>query len=109
MTFAYPLGSDRLVSDDNTAALDQYARGWGRGDTSIIYPVLDRSYTFTMTGMDEPVKLDNFKQFFVQFRKEVEAGGGPGIESDVFMKFTNVIRRQVKCGTKIMQGLTILY
>ena len=84
-----------MASDHNTVALDQYARGWGMGDSSIIYPVLDMSYTFTMTGMVEPVKQDNFKQFFVQFRKEVEAGGGPGVESAVFMKFTNVIRRQV--------------
>eukprot|EP00091_Calanus_sinicus_P003470 TRINITY_DN13638_c0_g2_i2.p1 TRINITY_DN13638_c0_g2~~TRINITY_DN13638_c0_g2_i2.p1 ORF type:complete len:132 (-),score=58.80 TRINITY_DN13638_c0_g2_i2:90-458(-) len=84
-----------MATEPNTAALDQYARGWGRGDTSIIYPSLDTSFTFIMTGMEEPVKLDKFQQFFVQFRKDVEAGGGPGVESDVFMKFTNVIRRQV--------------
>ena len=53
-----------MSSEQNTIALDQYALGWGKGDPSLVCSVLDQSYTFTMTGMDQPVKLDNFVQFF---------------------------------------------
>ena len=65
------------------------------GDLSIIYPVLDKSYTFAMTGMEEPVTRDKFRKFLKQFRKDAEAEGGPGVESEDFNKFTNVIRRKV--------------
>ena len=82
-----------MARDPNTAALYKYAKGWGGGKLSIIYPVLDKS--FSLTGLEEPIKLDNFKNFVVQFRKNAEAAGGPGVESDDFMKFTNVIRRKV--------------
>jgi hypothetical protein len=92
MTINYPPGEK---TDTDTAALDKYAKGWGKGDLSIIYPVLDKSYTFAMTGMEKPVTLGKFKKFFKQFRKDAEAGGGPALESDHFMKFTNVIRRKV--------------
>ena len=83
-------------SDPNTEALDKYAKGWSRGDINIIYPVLENSYTFNMPGMEAPVKLQDFKQFFVQFRTDIAAGGGPALDSDVFMKFKTVIRRQVR-------------
>ena len=54
----------------NTEALDRYAKGWSRGDINIIYPILENSYTFNMPGMEEPVKLQDFKHFFVQFIME---------------------------------------
>ena len=82
--------------DPNIAALDLYAKGWARGDMNTIYPVLDKSYTFAMSGMEEPVKLENLKQFFSQFRSDVATGGGPATDSDTFMRFTNIIRRQVR-------------
>ena len=63
-----------MASDSNTAALDMYARGWSRGDGNILYFVLDKSFTFIMTGMEQAVKQENFQQFFAQFRKDVEAG-----------------------------------
>merc|ERR1712123_481285 len=47
-----------------------------------------------LTGMEEPVKRENFRQFFAQFRLDAAAGGGPAIESEEFMMFTNVIRTQ---------------
>ena len=48
-----------------------------------------------MTGMEEPVTRDKFRNFLKQFRKDAEAGGGPGVESEDFKKFTNVFRRKV--------------
>ena len=83
-----------MSSDQNTLALDQYALGWNKGDPLQILPVLDKAYTLTMSGMDDPIKLDNFVQFFIEFRKDAEAAGGPEAGSDAFMKFKNIIRRQ---------------
>ena len=45
--------------------------------------------------MKEPVKLNQFKKFFVQFRKDAAAAGGPAVGSNKFMMFQNVIRRKV--------------
>jgi hypothetical protein len=70
-----------MASDDNTAAPEQYARGWGMGD--------------------------NFKQFVLQFRKEVETRGGLGVESDVFRKFNTFIFRLVQYLSK-QQNLKFL-
>ena len=66
------------------------------GDLNIVYPVLGHSYTFHLKGMKEPVKLNQFKKFFVQFRKDAAAAGGPAVGSNKFMMFQNVIRRKVK-------------
>ena len=109
MTDDYNPGSNRMDwdiasgdSDPNTEALDQYAKGWEKGDSSIIYQVLDMSYIFTSRVQKGPgipnyyrVTRDGFKQFLVDLRKAVAEKGGPAIESDDFMKFTNVIRRKV--------------
>ena len=83
------------INDPNTQALDLYAKGWSRGDVNMIYPILENTYTLDMKGMEKPVNLQDMKQFFLQFRTDVAAAGGPGLDSDVFMKFKNVIRRPV--------------
>eukprot|EP00092_Neocalanus_flemingeri_P096001 GFUD01122183.1.p1 GENE.GFUD01122183.1~~GFUD01122183.1.p1 ORF type:complete len:119 (+),score=42.57 GFUD01122183.1:108-464(+) len=79
----------------NNDALDSYSLGWARGDSSIIYKIADDSYTFSGLPNMEPVDKLNFKMFWVNFRSNVEDGGGPKATSSEFMKFKNVIRREV--------------
>ena len=65
------------TSDPNTALTENY---WIMNTEA-----LDRyAYTFNMPGMEAPVKLQDFKQFFVQFRTDIAAGGGPALDSDVY-------------------------
>ena len=103
MTNQYPSGGNsqflgltdpNSLTDPNKLALDQYATGWEKVDSNIVYPVIGNTYTFTITGED-PVPRDQFKQYVVTLRKEVVEGGGPAVESDDFMRFTKVNRKQV--------------
>ena len=93
-----------MGNDPNTLALDQYARGWEMGNSSIIYPVLLRTFKFTLrdeqfNDLIRPVTRDVLKDFMDILRKKVEEHGGPST-SDRFMKFTHVNRTKV---TKIIQ------
>ena len=81
--------------DKNQESLDTYSSGWSRGDCSIILSGVEDSYTFSGLPNMEPVDKMNFKMFWVNFRSNVEDGGGPKSVSSDFMKFKNVIRRQV--------------
>ena len=79
-------------------ALDRYMRAWSRGNLTIMETVLDQSFTFTMTGQGEPIIImrNGFTNFFKQFMKTIEDGGGPTVTyTSPLMTFTNVIRRQV--------------
>ena len=81
--------------DKNKKCLDAYSLGWSRGDCSIILSVAEDTYTFSGLPNMEPVDKINFKMFWVNFRSNIEDGGGPKSVSSEFMKFKNVIRRQV--------------
>ena len=65
------------------------------GDSSVIYEVLNDSYKFSGLPNMDPVEKEKFKDFWVDFRSNIESKGGPKITSDEFMKFKNVIRRKV--------------
>ena len=95
-----------MGNDPNTLALDQYARGWEMGNSSIIYPVLLRTFKFTLrdeqfNDLIRPVTRDVLKDFMDILRKKVAEHGGPST-SDRFMKFTHVNRTKV---TKIIQKI----
>ena len=85
-----------MSDTENIQALDTYSLGWARGDSAIIYKIVDDSYTFSGLPNMEPVDKLNFKMFWVNFRSNVEDGGGPQSVSSDFMKFKNVVRRKVK-------------
>ena len=85
-----------MSDEENNQALDTYSLGWARGDSAIIYKVVDNSYTFSGLPNMEPVDKLNLKMFWVNFRSNVEDGGGPKMVSSEFMKFKNIIRRKVK-------------
>ena len=86
-------------TNPNAAALKKYANGWAKGDSSIIYSVLDKTYTYTIRNkqMDlaKPVKRTGFKQFMVKLRKMAADNGGPAVKSVDFMRRTNVKKRKV--------------
>ena len=81
--------------DNNNLVLDEYNLGWGKGDSEIIYSVLDESYTFTGLPNTEPVNKDSFKFFWRNFRNSIEDGGGPKVSCGEFMTFKNVIRKNI--------------
>ena len=87
-----------MSDDENNATLDIYNLGWERGDSAIIYRVIDDSYTFSGLPNTEPVDKKNFKMFWVKFRSTIEDGGGPPSVSGDFMKFKNAIRKKVEDG-----------
>ena len=84
-----------MTDTENNAVLDTYSLGWARGDSAIIYRVVHDSYTFSGLPNMEPIDKINFKMFWVNFRSNVEDGGGPKSVSGEFMKFKNIIRRKV--------------
>ena len=81
---------------ENNAAHYISTLGWARWDSAIIYRVVDDSYTFSGLPSMEPIDKINFKMFWVNFRSNIEDGGGPKSVSSEFMKFKNVIRRKVR-------------
>ena len=84
-----------MTDTENNAALNTYSLGWARGDSAIIYQVVDDSYTYSGLTKMEPIDNINFKMFWVNFRSNIEDGGGPKSVSGEFMNFNNVIRRKV--------------
>jgi hypothetical protein len=69
------------------------------GNSSIIYPVLLRTFKFTLrdgqfNDLIQPVTRDVLKDFMDILRKKVSENGGPST-SDRFMKFTHVNRTKV--------------
>lgn len=91
----WEVASMTIPIDENSQALDTYSVGWAKGDSSIIYEVVDDSYTFSGLPNMDPVDKSNFKMFWKTFRSNVEVGGGPKAASNEFMKFKNIIRRKV--------------
>ena len=96
-------------TNPNAAALKKYANGWEKGDSSIIYSVLDKKYTYTirdkqMNQLVKPVKRKGFKQFMVKLRKMAADNGGPAVKSVDFMRRTNVKKRKV---TKMVQVVVL--
>ena len=85
-----------MSDEENNKAFDTYQDGSSKGDSSIMYSVLDDSFTFSGMPGTEPVTKDGWMAFWVGFRASVEAAGGPKIDSTDFMNFKNVIRRKVK-------------
>merc|ERR1712200_104422 len=83
---------------ENNKALDIYADGWAKGDSDIIYEVLNDTYKFSGLPNMDPVEKEKFKAFWVDFRSNIESGGGPPTTSTEFMNFKNVIRRKVGDG-----------
>ena len=84
-----------MTDNENNAALDIYSLGWARGDSAITYRVVDDSYTFSGLPNMEPIDKVNFKMFWVNFRSNIQDGGGPEYGSWEFMKFKNIIRRKL--------------
>eukprot|EP00092_Neocalanus_flemingeri_P008363 GFUD01009019.1.p1 GENE.GFUD01009019.1~~GFUD01009019.1.p1 ORF type:complete len:261 (-),score=82.23 GFUD01009019.1:92-874(-) len=84
------------MSDENVACLDTWGDGWARGDSAIIYRLLDDSYLFSGLPNTEPVDKRNMKMFWVGFRSGIEEAGGPKAVSSNFAKFKNVMRRMVE-------------
>ena len=82
-----------MTDTENNAVLDTYSLGWARGDSDIIYRVVDDSYTFSGLPNMEPIDKINFKMFWVNFWSNIEDGGGPKSVSGEFMKFKNINRR----------------
>jgi hypothetical protein len=86
---------------ENNAVLDTYSLGWARGDSAIIYLVVDDSYIFSGLPNMEPIDKINLKMFRVNFRSNIEDGVGPKSVSGEFMKFKNIIRRNVSSSYSI--------
>ena len=85
-----------MSDQENNDALDTYSLGWTRGDCATILRVVNDTYTFSGMPNMEPVDKINFKMFWVNFRSNIEDGGGPQAVSSKFMQFKNIIRRKVK-------------
>jgi len=78
---------------DNEKALDKYGHAWRVGDMSLCLTVLDARYTFSGVS-PEPVGRRDIHKFFIKFREQAAAAGGPVITSDDFLRMTNVIRKE---------------
>ena len=64
------------------------------GAGRIMYPVLDELYHFEIKGQRHVFRTD-FLRFWASVRTNVADGGGPAVESNDFMRLTNVNRKQV--------------
>ena len=84
-----------MSDDQNGAALDIWGEGWSRGDSAIIYRVLDDSFTFSGLPNKEAIDKRNFKMYWVGLRATVEETGGPKSVSGHFAILKNTIRRKV--------------
>ena len=84
-----------LPDDQNGGALDIWAEGWARGDSAIIYRVLDDSFTFSGLHNLVPVDKRSFKMYWVGLRTSVEETGGPAAVRGTFASLKNKIRRKV--------------
>ena len=62
---------DLIFHAENNKALDIYADGWAKGDSSIIYEVLNDSYKFSGLPNMDPVEKEKFKAFWVDFRSNI--------------------------------------
>jgi len=78
---------------DNEKAMDKYGHAWRVGDMSLCLTVLDARYTFSGVS-PEPVGRREIHKFFIKFREQAAAAGGPVITSDDFLRATNVIRKE---------------
>jgi hypothetical protein len=59
------------------------------------------SYSFSGLPNMDPIDKINFKMFWVNFRSNIEDGGGPKSVSGEFMKFKKIIRRNVSSSSSI--------
>ena len=96
------LQSYTMSDEVNNKVLDTYSMGWAKGDSKIIWEVLDSSYTFSGLPNLEPVDKQHFRMFWVNFRSDIQDGGGPSVASGQFMNFKNVVRRKVWNGVDIL-------
>jgi hypothetical protein len=78
---------------DNEKAMEKYGHAWRVGDMSLCLSVLDARYTFSGVS-PEPVGRRDIHKFFIKFREQAAAAGGPVITSDDFLRMTNVIRKE---------------
>jgi len=78
---------------DNEMAMDKYGHAWRVGDMSLCLTYLDARYTFSGVS-PEPVGRRDIHKFFIKFREQAAAAGGPVITSDDFLRMTNVIRKE---------------
>ena len=62
----------KITDTENNEALNTYSLGWARGDSAIIYRVVDDSYTFSGLPNMEPIDKINFKMFWEKFRSNME-------------------------------------
>ena len=75
----------------NMDALDGYRLGWATGDTDIILGVSSGSFNFTWVPDNDVVSRERFPIFFEGFVSQAEEGG----QAKYFMKFDNIIHREV--------------
>jgi hypothetical protein len=80
---------------ENNVALNIYFLGWLRGDSAIIYWVVDYSYTCLGLPNMEPINKMNFKMFWMNFRSNIVDCSGPNSVSGDLMKLKNTICRNV--------------
>jgi hypothetical protein len=73
--------------------MEKYGHAWRVGDMSLCLSVLDARYTFSGVS-PEPVGRRDIHKFFIKFREQAAAAGGPVITSDDFLRMTNVIRKE---------------
>jgi len=79
--------------EDNEKAMEKYGHAWRVGDMSLCLNILDARYTFSGVS-PEPVGRRDIHKFFIKFREQAAAAGGPVITSDDFLRMTNVIRKE---------------
>ena len=87
-----PIQFPTEVSNSNEEALDAYRLGFAVGDIDIIIGVVGDSFTFTWVPDNEVFTKQNFPAFFLSFKSNVEKE----TQGTFFMKFDNIIQRQVK-------------
>merc|ERR1712142_1284538 len=90
------MGSYKLVTEEvmtfseiDSTLLDTWAEGWVRGDSAILYKLLDDSFMLDGLSGEDVVNKRGFKMFWVGFRLMVEESGGPKSVSGNFTKLKN--------------------
>jgi len=96
------MGSYKLITEEvmtfqdiDSTLLDKWAEGWVRGDSAILYKLLDDTFTLDGLSGEDVVTKRGFKMFWVGFRLMVEESGGPKSVSGNFTKLKNKIRTKM--------------
>ena len=90
-----------MTDTENNAVLDIFSLERARGDSAILYQVVDDSYTFSGLPDMESIDKINFNMFWVNFMSNIVDGGGPEFDSCESIKFKNIIRRKVSRSSSI--------